>query len=165
MSTNDPQDRALRDHVLYLLKGRGAHVDFEKVIGGLPPGLRGRKAAGLPHTAWQLLEHLRLAQWDILEFSRNGDHVSPEWPEGYWPETEAPPDDAAWEKSVAAFRADLEAMQRLVDDSSTDLYARLPWGDGQTVLREALLVADHNAYHLGQIVSLRQALGAWASGG
>lgn len=154
-------DRALRDHLLYLLRGGGAHADFEKTLEGLPAGLRGRQAPGLPHTVWQLLEHLRLAQWDILEFSRSRDHVSPPWPEGHWPETAAPPDDAAWEQSLASFRRDLQVMQALVDDPTTDLYAKIPWGDGQTILREALLVADHNAYHLGQIVSVRQALGAW----
>jgi len=157
----DPNDRALRNHVVFLLKGGGAHLGFEKTLAGLPPGLRGAKAPGLPHTVWQLLEHLRLAQWDILEFSRSRDHVSPKWPEGYWPETKGPADDAGWEGSLAAFRKDLKAMGDLVDDPATDLFAKIPWGDGQTILREALLIADHNAYHLGQIVSVRQALGAW----
>jgi hypothetical protein len=163
MSTTD-HDRALRDHLLYLLRGGGAHLDFERALAGLPPGLRGAQAPGLPHTPWQLLEHLRIAQWDILEFSRSGDHVSPPWPEGYWPETAAPPDEAAWDRSVAAFRRDLGEMQELVADPATDLYAKIEWGDGQTILREALLVADHNAYHLGQLVSVRQALGAWSPG-
>ena len=155
------QDQALRDHLLELLEGRSAHVDFDQAIGDLPKELRGTKAPGLPHTVWQLLEHLRIAQWDILEFSRNRGHVSPDWPEGYWPATEAPPDDAAWERSLEGFRQDLKAMQDLVNDPATDLYAKIPWGDGQTILREALLVADHNAYHLGQIVCVRQVLGAW----
>ncbi|HEX9945309.1 MAG TPA: DinB family protein [Thermoanaerobaculia bacterium] len=157
------KDQALRDHLLELLRSRSAHLDFDKAIGGLPPELRGAKAPGLPHTVWQLLEHLRIAQWDILEFSRNPDHVSPAWPDGYWPATEAPPDAAAWNRSVESFRHDLKAMQDLVADPQTDLYAKIPWGDGQTILREAMLVADHNAYHLGQIVSERQALGAWGS--
>jgi DinB superfamily len=159
--SQDVKDQALRDHLLYLLGEGGAHAGFDKVIEGLSPELRGKKAAGLPHTAWQLLEHLRLAQWDILELSRNRDHASPDWPEGYWPETETPPDNAAWDKSVESFRRDLKALRDLVGDPATDLYAKIPWGDGQTLLREALLVADHNAYHLGQIVSVRQALGAW----
>jgi hypothetical protein len=154
-------DQALRDHLLYLLGEGGAHVGFEKALAGLAPELRGKKAPGLPHTAWQLLEHLRLAQSDILEFSRDRNHVSPDWPEGYWPETEAPSDEAAWEKSIESFRRDLKALRDLVADPATDLYAKIPWGDGQTILREALLTADHNAYHLGQIVSVRQALGAW----
>jgi len=104
---------------------------------------------------------MRIAQWDILEFSRNPKHVSPAFPAGYWPETDAPPDAKAWEQSVANFRADLLAMEKLVADSRTDLYARIPHGEGQTILREALLVADHNAYHLGQLVMLRRLLGAW----
>lgn len=157
------QDRILRDHLLELLRGGSAHLDFEAAIEGLSPNLAGKKAPGLPHTLWQLLEHLRIAQWDILEFSRNPDHVSPPWPEGYWPKTEAPPDEAAWHRSVESFRRDLQEMKDLVADPKTDLYARIPWGDGQTILREALLVADHNAYHLGQIVAVRQGLKAFRS--
>lgn len=155
------QARILRDHLLELLKGGHGHAIFDKAIEGLPAELRGAKAPGLPHTAWQLVEHLRIAQWDILEFSRDKNHVSPDWPAGYWPETTSPPDDAAWEKSVESFRKDLQAVQDLVADPKTDLYAKLPWGDGQTVLREAMLAADHNAYHVAQIVSVRQVLGAW----
>jgi hypothetical protein len=156
-----PQDQPLRDHLLELLRGGHAHLRLDKALADLPPDLRGAKAPGLPHTIWQLLEHLRLAQWDILEFSRDPKHVSPDWPAGYWPKTEAPADDAAWEKSLESFHRDLQAMQDLVADPKTDLVAKLPWGDGQTVLREAMMLADHNAYHLGQIVSVRQALGAW----
>jgi len=144
-----------------LLKGGGAHLHFDDALKNFPAALRGTRAAGLPHTAWQLLEHLRIAQWDILEFSRSAKHVSPEFPDGYWPKTEAPPDESAWQKSLADFRRDLREMIALVDSPRTDLYARIPHGDGQTILREALLVADHNAYHLGQIVDLRRALGAW----
>jgi len=154
-------DRALRDHLLYLLRGGGAHLDFEKAIGDLPPKLRGGKPAALPHTPWRLLEHLRICQWDILEFSRNPKHVSPQFPAGYWPAGDAPPDDGAWDRSVAGFRADLKAMQELVADPATDLFAPIPHGEGQTILREALLVADHNAYHLGQLVTVRRLLGAW----
>jgi len=157
------KDQSLRDHVLELLRGRSAHLDFDKAIGGLPPELRGAKAAGLPHTVWQLLEHLRIGQWDILEFSRDKGHVSPKWPEGYWPETAAPPDEAAWNRSIETFRRDLQELRDLVADPRTDLHAKIPWGDGQTILREVMLVADHNAYHLGQIVCVRQALGAWES--
>lgn len=157
----DNKDRSLRDHLLELLRGGSAHLDLDKAIGGLAPDLRGKKAPGLPHTVWQLLEHLRITQWDILEFSRHKDHVSPDWPAEYWPETEAPPDDAAWDGSAGTLRRELQEMQDLVADPQTDLYAKTPWGDGQTILREALLVADHNAYHLGQIVSVRQVLGAW----
>jgi hypothetical protein len=155
------QDLELRKHLLELLRGGGAHLDFDKAVAGLPPELRGKRPAGIPHTPWRLLEHMRIAQWDILEFCRNPQHVSPEWPAGYWPAGDAPASGPAWEKSVAQFRADLDAMQRLVADPGVDLLARLPHGTGQTVLREALLVADHNAYHLGQLVTVRRALGAW----
>ena len=156
-------DQALREHVLYLLKGGGAHVHFEQAIAELPQHLRGTKVEGVSHTAWRLLEHLRICQWDILEFSRNADHVSPDFPDGYWPKGDAPPESDSWDKSVQAFRNDLQAMIDLVADPDTDLYAKIPHGDGQTILREALLVADHNAYHLGQLVAVRQALGAWAT--
>jgi DinB superfamily len=155
------EDRSLRNHLLYLLRGGGAHASFEQVIADLPAELRGVRPEGAAHSAWEVLEHLRFAQWDILEFSRNAGHVSPDWPEGYWPKVQAPPDDRAWDRSVEGFRQDLKALQELVDDSGTDLYARIPWGDGQTLLREALLVADHNAYHLGELVLLRRLLGAW----
>jgi uncharacterized damage-inducible protein DinB len=158
-------DKALREHLLYLLRGGGAHLNFDAAVADLPPELRGARPPGVPHTPWRLLEHLRIAQWDILEFSRNPKHVSPKFPEGYWPDGDAPPDAAAWDRSVAAFRADLQAMQDLVADPSTDLFARIPHGEGQTLLREALLVADHNAYHLGQLVVVRRALGAWPDEG
>ena len=149
----------LQQHLLNLLSGKGAHLDFEEAIRGVAPELRGKKIKGAPHTIWQLLEHMRIAQWDILEFSRNAKHVSPKWPEGYWPDSAAPPSDAAWKKSVAAFRGDLEAMKQLVAGADErQLYARIPHGDGQTLLREALLVGDHNAYHLGQLVFLRKML-------
>ncbi len=152
---------ALRQHLLDLLRGGHAHADFEAAVSNLPSQLRGKKPKDAPHTAWQLLEHLRIAQWDILEFSRDPKHVSPAWPDGYWPKTEAPPSPAAWNNSIRSFRADLKAMARLVADEKNDLHARIPHGDGQTLLREALLVADHNAYHIGQLVLLRRLLGAW----
>ena len=154
-------DQALRDHLLELLRGGSAHLGFDEAIEGLPADLRGARAQDLPHTPWLLLEHLRLAQWDILEFSRNPDYVHLKWPDDYWPETAAPPDGAAWDRSVEQCRADLKAMQDLVSDPKTDLFAKISWGKGQTILREALLIADHNAYHIGQLVTLRQALGAW----
>ena len=154
-------DKALREHLVFLLKGGGAHAKFEGVIKRFPPKLRGQKPSGLPHSPWMLLEHMRIAQWDILEFSRNAKHKSPDWPKGYWPETETPSNDKAWGASVKNFRADLKAMQDLVADPKTDLFAKIPWGDGQTILREILLIADHNAYHLGQLVDVRRLLGAW----
>jgi len=154
-------DASLRKHLVELLRGGSAHADFDKAIGGLPVKLRGARVKDLPYTAWQLLEHMRIAQWDILEFSRNPKHVSPDWPSGYWPEGAAPASAAAWNKSVAAFRKDLAAMQALVRDPKTDLFVRIPGGTGQTILREAMLVADHNAYHLGELIVLRRLLGAW----
>jgi len=157
----DAHDKSLREHLLYLLSGGGAHARFEDVVKGLPEKVRGLKPAGLPHSAWMLLEHMRLAQWDILEFSRNAKHVSSPWPEGYWPKSEAPPSPGAWDKSVRQFRRDSKTMQELVANPRTELYARIPWSDGQTILREALLVADHNAYHLGQLVDLRRILSSW----
>jgi len=136
-------------------------VGFDNVVRGWPVPLRGVKPAGAPHTPWQLLEHMRIAQWDILEFSRNPKHVSPDFPAGYWPKTEAPASKAAWDKSIATFRADLKEMKKLVKHPKTDLYARIPHGEGQTILREALLIVDHNAYHLGQLAMIRKLLGAW----
>jgi DinB family protein len=154
-------EQSLRQHLLELLAGGSAHAKFDNVVKGLPAKLRGTKPARLPHTPWMLLEHLRLAQWDILEFSRNAQHISPPWPGGYWPKTEGPPNAASWNKSVRQFRRDLKTVQNLVANRKTDLFARIPWGDGQTILREALLVADHNAYHIAQLVDLRRMLGAW----
>jgi len=154
-------DRVLREHLVYLLKGGGAHVHFTDAVEGFPEAKRGAFIAGLPHTGWQLLEHARIAQWDILEFSRNPKHVSPGFPEGYWPKTPGPPEPAAWDKSVEQFERDLQELIGLVKDPKTDLYAKIPHGDDQTILHEALLVADHNAYHLGQLVDLRRALGEW----
>jgi hypothetical protein len=154
-------DTRLREHLLELLKGGHAHLDFEAAIAALPAELRGARPPGLPHTPWRLLEHMRIAQWDILRFSIDPDHISPEFPAGYWPEGDAPPDPAAWDRSAQAFRDDLRAMMDLVTDPQTDLFKAIPGGQGQTVLREALLVADHNAYHLGQLVTVRRLLGAW----
>jgi DinB superfamily len=156
---SSPQDRALRQHLLYLLNESGAHAMFDAVMGDWPVQLAGAKVANFPHTAWSLLEHLRIAQWDILEFSRNPRHVSPAWPERYWPESEAPPSERAWKASLAAFKKDLLAMGKLLTDPDVDLFAKMPWGDGQTILREALLLADHNAYHLGQLAMLRKCIG------
>lgn len=154
-------DQSVREHVLDLLKGGGAHLHFEQAIADLPKELRGAKVDGVPHTPWRLLEHMRICQWDILEFCRNSNHVSPEFPDGYWPKADAPSDSASWDQSVQHFRDDLQAMIDLVGDPSANLLAPIPHGDGQTILREALLVADHNAYHLGQLVFLRRCLGDW----
>jgi DinB family protein len=154
-------DQSLREQLVSLLKGGQAHVHFMDAVEGFPEAKRGTFVEGLPHTGWQLLEHSRIAQWDILEFSRDAKHVSPGFPEGYWPKTPVPPDEAAWEKSVQSFQYDLKEMIKLVNNPKTDLHTPIPHGEGQTILREALLLADHNAYHLGQLVDLRRALGAW----
>ena len=154
-------DRDLREQLVYLLKGGGAHVHFMDALEGFPAGKHGTFADALPHTGWQLLEHVRLAQWDIMDFSKNSKHASPDFPGGYWPKTPAPANEKAWDESVAAFQRDLQEMVHLVQDPRTDLFAKIPHGQGQTILREALLLADHNAYHLGQLVDLRRALGAW----
>jgi len=158
-----PQDRdaSLRQHLLELLNGGHAHAEFDTAVRNLPAALRGKRPNGAEHSPWEILEHLRIAQGDILEFSRDPGHQSPAWPSGYWPATPEPPDDKAWDKSVRAFRRDLKAMSDLVANPATDLFARIPPGNGQTILREALLIADHNAYHLGELVLLRRLLGAW----
>ena len=155
------RDAGLRQHLLELLHGGHAHADFDTAVRNLPLVLRGKRPKGAEHSPWEILEHLRIAQRDILEFSRDPGHQSPDWPSGYWPATPAPPNEKAWDTSVRAFRRDLKAMCDLVAKPSTDLFARIPHGDGQTILREALLVADHNAYHLGELVLLRRLLGAW----
>jgi hypothetical protein len=154
-------DRHLRQNLAYLIAGGGAHAKFEDVIKNLPPELRGGKPENFPHSSWMILEHMRIAQWDILEFSRNKKHVSPKWPDEYWPKADAPPNATAWNKSIQRFRADQQDMIDLVENPRTDLFAKIAWGDGQTILREALLLADHNAYHLAQIVDVRRMLGAW----
>ena len=154
-------NQSLRQHLLELLEGGHAHATFEAALKDLPENLRGTKPANFPHSAWMILEHLRIAQWDILEFSRNAKHVSPKWPEGYWPKTATPASAAEWDKSVTQFCDDLKAMKDMAGDPKTDLFAPLAWGDGQTILREALLLADHNAYHVAQLVDVRRLLGDW----
>jgi len=158
---NGRSDAALRKELAYLLKGGGAHVHFMDAVESFPEGKRGTYAPGLAHTGWQLLEHARLAQWDILEFVRNPNHVSPEFPEGYWSKTPAPQTEDEWNDSLFKFRRDLREMVRLVENPHNDLHTPIPHGDGQTLLREALVLADHNSYHLGQLVDLRRALGSW----
>ncbi|MBS1850831.1 MAG: DinB family protein [Acidobacteria bacterium] len=155
------QEKSLREHLVKLLQGGEAHATFEDAVKDFPVHLRGKKPKGAKHSPWEILEHLRIAQWDILEFARNARHVSPDFPSGYWPEKATPPDERAWNTSVAAFRADLTAMVELVRDEATDLHARIPHGSGQTILRQAMLTADHNSYHLGELVLVRRLLGAW----
>jgi hypothetical protein len=160
-ATTTATDKSLRKHLVSLLRDEGAHVQFEKAVKGLPLGLRGKRPKGAEHSPWELLEHLRIAQWDILEFTRDPKHVSPDFPSGYWPQAPEPPNDKTWEKSVQHFHDDLRAMVALIEDEKTDLLAPLPHDKDKTVLREALILADHNAYHLGQFVLTRRLLGTW----
>ncbi len=154
-------DKILRDYLRRFLSWHEAHLHWKAALKDFPEKLRGKRPSGAPHSAWELLEHMRLATNDILEFSRDAKHVSPDWPAGYWPESPEPPSAAAWDKSVKALEHDLEEMGKLVTNSKTDLFAKIPHGSGQTILREALLISDHNAYHLGQLVLVRRLLGCW----
>ena len=153
--------QTLRDQLVKLLEGRGAHADFDQAVANFPATLRGVRPQGAPHSAWELIEHLRIAQWDMLEFSRDPKHVSPDWPAGYWPVLPEPENAAAWDHSVEAFHRDLKAMRELIANPSSDLFQPFAHGDGQTLLREAIQLADHNAYHVGELILLRRVLGAW----
>ncbi|HTZ73009.1 MAG TPA: DinB family protein [Candidatus Aquilonibacter sp.] len=154
-------EKALRDQLSRALDWGEAHVDWKKALKGVPAKAQGTRPKGVPHSPWELLEHVRIATWDILEFSRDPNHKSPDWPSGYWPKQPKPPNAAAWQKSVKALDRDLKQMQQLVQDPNTGLLASIPGGSGQTLLREILLLADHNAYHLGQLVFVRRLLGCW----
>jgi hypothetical protein len=152
---------SLPDHVIHLLRGGDAHAEFDAVVKDIPYEMQGVRPQGSAHSPWEILEHLRIAQWDILEFTRNPAHVSPEFPSGYWPSSPQPPNKDSWQHSVETFRDDLDAMCRLVASEDTNLLVPFPHGSGQTVLREALVLADHNSYHLGELVLLRRLLNAW----
>ncbi|MBV9404225.1 MAG: DinB family protein [Acidobacteriaceae bacterium] len=149
---------SLRSQLAEAMHGDQAHIAFASAISDFPVEASGEKPGGAPHTAWQLLEHMRIAQHDILEFSRNPQHQSPPWPEGYWPKTEAPPDDNSWGASVKAFESDSKEMEKLVRDAQQALFTPFAHGDGQNLMREALLIATHNSYHLGQLVFLKKML-------
>ena len=153
-------DSRLRRDLLELLEGRGAHVDFPTTFAGLAPEHRTARPIEDGHTIWELLEHLRIAQEDILRYTLSAEWTSPEWPDGYWPEVETPTEEQ-WRAALDAFQSDLEEVEALVKDPSRDLTAEIPHGEGRSYLREVLLVADHNAYHLGQVVEIRRLLGAW----
>ncbi len=155
------RDAFLRKHLADLLRERSSHSTVDEAAGGFPADRRGTVPPGLPYSAWMVLEHIRTVQWDFLDFCRDAKHVSPAWPDGYWPKDPAPPDEGAWERSIASLKADLEAMAALVEDPATDLLESRPWMDGWTILREVMLSIDHLAYHLGEIVIIRRALGAW----
>jgi hypothetical protein len=155
------RDKSLRQHLVDLLHGGNAHATFDDVVASIPTAIRGKKPANLPHSLWMLLEHLRIAQSDILEFTRNPNYTAPKWPDDYWPKSAALPTPTAWNASVKKFRTDLKSMQALVKNPKTDLFAKIPWGNGQTILREVLLLADHNSHHLAQMIDIRRLLGAW----
>jgi DinB superfamily len=154
------QDAALRQQLVKVIESSEAHAEFDDAVNGFPEDLRGKRPDGCPHSPWQLLEHMRIVQWDILEFTRDPNHKSPEFPKGYWPTDPVPHSATVWDETIKSFLADRRAMCDLVADQSVDLFAKIPHGDGQTVLREALLVVDHNAYHLGQLLLLRRTFGA-----
>ena len=156
-----PNDAALRKHLLALLRGGQAHATFDDTVRGFPLDKIGVRPSGLPHSAWELLEHLRIAQNDILVFSRSADYKPIKWPDEYWPKAPQPERESQWEESAQAVRDDLAEFEKLLQDPGRDLYAPFPWGKGQTLLREALLIADHNSYHLGQLLLVRRAFGAW----
>lgn len=160
-TTATATDKSLRKHLVSLLTDEGAHVSFDNATKDLPLGFRGIRPEGAEHSPWELLEHMRIAQWDILKFTRDPKHVSPAFPSGYWPQSPAPPDEQAWDNSVKAFRSDMHEMAELIENPKTDLLGPLPHDKDKTVLREALILADHNAYHLGQLILVRRLLGAW----
>ena len=154
-------DHVLRQHLLYLLQGDGAHTDFDSTLKDLPAALRGKRPPSAAHSPWELLEHLRITQRDVLDSIRDAKHVSPEFPAGYWPASPSPASDKAWARSADSFRADFKALTGLLEDTSTDLLSPIPHSNGQTIFRKVAMLADHNAYHLGQMVLLRRVLGAW----
>jgi hypothetical protein len=154
-------DHVVRAQLLALLRGGQAYMPFDQAVADFPLAQINRYPPHVPYTPWQLLEHLRIAQWDILEFIRNPAHISPPWPAGYWPARDAQADARAWARTIAAFQADLRALQAVVADPRTDLYAPLPHAPDYTILREILVVADHNAYHIGEFAILRQVMGTW----
>jgi hypothetical protein len=155
------QDRALREQLVEFLRGGSAHAELKTVVAGVPKELRGKKPKGAPHSAWQLLEHIRVALHDLYDFSTNPNYVQPNWPDDYWQKDAAPPSDGAWTASVRALKKDIEDFEKLIGEPETNLYATIPWGQGQTILREVLLAGQHTSYHLGQLVSLRKELGGW----
>lgn len=140
------------------IEGREAHLTFESVLSDFPPALRGVRPEGGPHSAWELLEHMRIAQHDILEFSRDANHQSPSWPEGYWPSTPTPPHEGDWDKAVLAFQTDRKEFEKLLNERASGLFEPIAHGDGQTLLREAMLIASHNSYHLGQFAYVKRLL-------
>ncbi|HEY0759628.1 MAG TPA: DinB family protein [Acidisarcina sp.] len=155
------EDRALRDQLLELLRGGSAHANPSAALDDFPVELRGKRPDGVAHSGWQQLEHMRFTLHDLLNFCTDSNYLEPKWPDDYWTDSEEPPEPDSWDKTVAAFKADMKAFEDLVNDPAGNIYAEIPWGQGQTLFREILLVADHNSYHIGQIIMLRRSLGAW----
>jgi hypothetical protein len=153
--------KSLRKHLAFLLTKGGAHATFEEAVKDVPAAARGKVPEGAAHSLWDLMEHMRIAQGDILQFSTDAKYKSPKFPKGYWPKTSAPPNAKAWDKCIKDFLADRDAMVKLIEKKSTDLFAEIPHGEGQTILREVMLVADHNSYTVGEIVITRRLLGVW----
>lgn len=154
-------DAVVRRELLALLEGGNAHMEFNEAIDRFPIGKINARAPHVPYTPWHFLEHMRIAQWDILEFIRNPKHVSPDYPEGYRPRPDQRADAAQWEKTVNGFRADLRALEQIVKDDKTDFFAPIPHAKNYTIFREILVAADHNAYHIGEFALLRQVLDIW----
>lgn len=152
-------DQYLREQLVYLLTGGGAHISFEDAIKNFPENKRGTRIPNLAHTAWQLIDHIRIVQWDIVEFIINPYHISPDFPSGYWPKESAPGNPDEWNKTLEEIRVDLNRMLELIQNVDNDLFVPIPHGTGQTLFREALLLADHNSYHIGQLVDLEKLLG------
>ena len=155
------KDEIVREQLLSLLQGGNAHMSFDQAVADFPLDEVNTRPPNVPYTPWRLLEHMRIAQWDILEFIQNPNHVSPEWPEGYWPAPDEQADKSQWKETINRFQADLQALQEIVKDPDTDLYAPLPHGEKYNILREILIVADHNAYHIGEFAFLREVMGTW----
>jgi hypothetical protein len=157
------EDRALREQLIPFLRGRGAHADLDTALQGFPPEHYGTRPQGSPHSAWELLYHIRFTLHDLIDFCTNERYVAPKWPDEYWPAAPGPSDPGQWNQTLAAIRQDIAEFERLVGDPNSNLYATIPWGDGQTLLREVLLAGDHTSYHLGQIVLIRKLLDIWQS--
>lgn len=154
-------DQSIRRELSAFLRGDQAHASLDAAVKSMPTTLLEKKPQGSPHNAWQMLEHIRLTLHDLLEFCTNPKYETPNWPDDYWPKDASPQSSAAWDHSITAIHKDLKAFDKLIEDPKTDLTAKIPWGDGQTILREILLAGDHTSYHIGQLILLRKHLGVW----
>ncbi len=155
------EDGAVRKALLEFISGGNAHASIDDAVKDFPAALYAKKPEGSPHTAWQLLEHIRITLHDLVDFCRNPDYSAPKWPDGYWPKKDAPTSADLWNASVKDLKSDLQEFEKMLKAPDVDLYAKIPWGEGQTILREILLAGDHTSYHVGQLILLRKQLGAW----